>query len=133
MAVNDPGDDVGEVLLRIDGVEFAGLDQRGDDRPVLGAAVGTSEERILAIEGDGADRPFDDVGVDLDAAVLEEAGEPLPSREGVADRFGELCLLADQAELLAEPRLERDDDRPALLVAGRLSVVGFAAADIALE
>ena len=81
MAVDDAGDDVGEVELRIDRVEFAGLDQRGDDRSVLAAAAGTGEERILASEGDGADRPFDEVGVDLDAAVVEEAGEPLPSRE----------------------------------------------------
>ena len=101
MAVDDPGDDVGEVGLRIDGVEFAGFDQRGDDRPVLATAVGAGEERILTIEGDGADGAFDDVGVDLDAAIVEESGEPFPSRERVADRLGELGLLADQAEFVA--------------------------------
>jgi hypothetical protein len=133
MAVDDAGDDIGEVGLRIDAAEFAGLDQRGDDRPVLGAAVGPGEERIFAIEGDGADRPFDDVGVDLDASVLEEAGEPLPSRERVADRFRELCLLADQAELLTQPRLERGDERPAPVATGGLAIVGGAAADLALD
>ncbi len=40
MAVDDPGEDVGEVTERLDAVELAGLDQRGDDGPVLGAAVG---------------------------------------------------------------------------------------------
>ena len=80
MAVDDPGDDVGDVGLRIDDVEFAGLDQRGDDRPVLAAAVGAGEERVLAIEGDGADGPLDDVGVDLDAAIVEEAAAPAAAR-----------------------------------------------------
>src|SRR5678815_4024555 len=131
MAVDDPGDDVGEVGLRIDGVEFAGFDQRGDDRPVLATAVGAGEERILTIEGDGADGAFDDVGVDLDAAMVEESGEPFPSRERVADRLGELGLLADQAEFVAQPRFERRDDRPALLPAGRSSAVGAEAADLA--
>ena len=107
MAVDDPGDDVGEVGLRIDAVELAGLDQRGDDRPVLAAAVGAGEESVLAVEGDGADGAFDDVGVDLDAAVVEEAGEAFPARERVADRLGELGLLADQGELVAQPGFER--------------------------
>ena len=97
MAVDDLGEHVGEIGVRIDAVELAGLDQRGDDRPVFPAAVGAGEERILAIEGDRADRALDRVGVDLDAAVVEEAGESLPVRERVADRLGELALLADEA------------------------------------
>ena len=39
-------------------------------------------------------------------AVVEEAGEALPARERIADRLGELALLADQTELLAQPWLE---------------------------
>ena len=39
MAVDDPGDDVGEVGLRIDGVEFAGFDERSDDGPMLGSFI----------------------------------------------------------------------------------------------
>ena len=66
MAGDDAVDDVGEVGLRIDAVELAGLDQRRDRCPVLAAAVGTGEERILAGERQRADGPFDDVGVDLD-------------------------------------------------------------------
>ena len=50
MAVDDLREDVGHLGLRIDVVELAGLDERGDDRPVLSPAVGTREERVLAIE-----------------------------------------------------------------------------------
>ena len=45
------------------------------------------EQRIFAIEGDRADCSFDRVGADLDAAVVEEAGQTLPARERVADRL----------------------------------------------
>ena len=88
MTGDDDGDDVGEIGLRIDGVELAGPHQRGDDGLVLAAAVGACEERVLAIERDRPDGALDHVGVDLDAAVVKEATEPRPSREGVADGLG---------------------------------------------
>jgi hypothetical protein len=61
-----------EIGVRLDGVELAGFDQRRDDRPVLGSAVGSGEQGVLAIEGDRSDGPFDGIGVDLDATVVEE-------------------------------------------------------------
>jgi len=90
VAVDDPGDDVGEIGEWLDAVELAGLDQRGNDGPMLSTAVGAGEQRIFAVERDRADRAFDDVAVDFDAAVVEELGEALPAREGVADRLGKL-------------------------------------------
>lgn len=50
MAVDDPGDDVGEIGVRLDSAELAGFDERGDDGPVFAAAVGAGEQRVLAIE-----------------------------------------------------------------------------------
>ncbi|MBB2671529.1 UNVERIFIED_ORG: hypothetical protein GGE44_001080 [Rhizobium esperanzae] len=50
MAVDDLGEDVGEISLRFDVVEFAGFDERCDGRPVLGPGVGTREEGIFSIE-----------------------------------------------------------------------------------
>ena len=47
MPVDDPGQDVGEVGERIDVVDFTGLYQGGDDRPILGAAVGSGKQRVL--------------------------------------------------------------------------------------
>ena len=37
MAIDDLGDDVGEIDLRIDGIEFAALDQQCDDFPIFGS------------------------------------------------------------------------------------------------
>jgi hypothetical protein len=76
MAVDDLGKDVGEA--------FDSTPQSlRDDRLVLAAAVGGSEPPIFAIEGDRTDCPFDCVGVDLNAAVVEE-GSDLPSAKGLS-------------------------------------------------
>ena len=107
MAVDDFGEHVREVSFRIDAVELAGLDQRSDDSPMLGSAVRAGEKRIFPIERNGTDRALDDVGVDLYASVVDEARQAIPAGERVADRFGELGLLADQREFFAQPRLER--------------------------
>lgn len=57
--------------------------------PVPAAAVRAGEQGVLAVQGDGADRPLDGVGVELDAAVVKDAGQARPAGEGVADRLGE--------------------------------------------
>ena len=133
MAGDDAGDDVAEIGLRVDGVELAGFHQRGDDDPMLATAVGAGEERVFAIERDRPDGALDHVGVDLDATVVEEAREALPAREGIADGFGELALLADEAELLSEPRLQRRDDGTTAGLPGGVTFLGGAATDVDLD
>ena len=81
MTVDDPSDGVGQVTVRFDGEQLAGFDQRGDDRPVLGAAVGAGEQGVLAVEGQRADGALDDVVVDLDLAVVEEQRKSRPARQ----------------------------------------------------
>ena len=130
MAVDDLREDVGHIGLRIDAIEFAGFDERRDDRPVLCAAVGAGEERIFAIEGNGSDGAFDDIGVDLDPSVIDEAGEAVPARERVADRFGKLGLLADQREFFAQPGFERVDDWAGFVQSRRTPFVCVASANV---
>lgn len=48
MTVRDPGDYVGEIALRIDGIEFAGFAERSDDRPMLAATVGSGKKGVLS-------------------------------------------------------------------------------------
>jgi hypothetical protein len=76
MALDDAGDDVGQVSLRLDADELAGLDQGGDHRPVLAYAVRTSKQGILAIEGQRPDRALDGVGVNLYTPIIEEQTQP---------------------------------------------------------
>ena len=81
MPGDELGQNAGEVGVGIDIDELAGGDQRGDHRPVLGAAVGPGEQMALAAERDRPDGALDDVAVELDAAVVEEAGSALPARQ----------------------------------------------------
>src|SRR5271167_3700436 len=133
MAVDDAGEHVGEIGLRIDAAQLAGLDQRGDHRPVLPASVGAGEERVFTIEGDRADRTLDGIRVDLDPAVVEETREAGPVREGVADDLGELALLADEGEPVAQPRVESDDERTRSFLADGASLVWPATANVGLD
>ena len=48
MSGDELGEHVGEIGLGIDVVELAGLDERGEHGPVLAAAVGPGEQRVLA-------------------------------------------------------------------------------------
>jgi len=50
-----------------------------DRRPAVGAAVGSGEQVVLAAERDGTDRVLDGVGVEFDAAIIEEAAEDDPA------------------------------------------------------
>src|ERR1700740_656803 len=50
MSGDDLREHIAQIGLRIDGVHFAGFDERGNDRPVLPAAVGAGEEMVFAPE-----------------------------------------------------------------------------------
>jgi hypothetical protein len=59
---------------------------------VLGATIGAREQRVFPIERDRMDRAFDGIVVELDAAIVDEARQALPTRERIADRFGEFVF-----------------------------------------
>ena len=82
-------DHVLQVGIGLDVVELRGSDERRDDRPSIGPAVRPGEQVVLAAERDLADRPLDGVGVELDAAVIQEAAESLSPRQRIADPFGQ--------------------------------------------
>src|SRR6185436_17983229 len=111
MTCDDLCEHVAQIGLRIDAVHFASFDERGNDRPMLAATVGASEEMVLAAERDRTDRTLDDIGVDVDAAVIKEAGKTIPARERVADRRGDGRLAGDGGELGFQPQTQGIDER----------------------
>lgn len=64
--------------MGVDPVEFASLEEGGDYGPVLGSGVMTREECVLAVQRNRADRSLHGVGIQLDAAILEEQDQPVP-------------------------------------------------------
>src|SRR2546429_7062988 len=56
--------------------------------------------------------PYTTLFRSFDPAVFEKEAKASPARQRVADRLGELGFLADQRQLLAQPRVECfDQDR----------------------
>ena len=66
MSVGDGCEGVAQVGVGIDGVELAGLDERGHARPGAATFVMAREERILAVQGDRPDRVLDRVSGDME-------------------------------------------------------------------
>ena len=75
-----------------------------DDGRIVLAHGREGRDGVLAGRAVGADGALDDVGVDFDAAVIEEQRQPGPAGERVADRIGKLAFGAG----LTEPRFEVD-------------------------
>ena len=73
---------------------------------VLGATIRACEQSIFPVERDGADGAFDGIVVELDAAIVDEARQAFPARQGVADGFGEFALLTDQSKFCPQPRFK---------------------------
>ena len=102
--IDEPVEAVGDTGLRFDIVELASFNQRSDAGPVFGSLVMAGEERVFAIEHDRPDSAFDDVGVELDAAVIEEVDEPFPMVQAIAQILGEAGLAGSARPDLPETR-----------------------------
>ena len=74
--IDELGEHVSEVGLRLDAMQFAGFDERSNAGPVLRTLIVACEERVFTIEHDGTDASFDDVGIELDAAVVKKGLPP---------------------------------------------------------
>jgi len=70
--------DTRQISMRFDAIEFAGLDQGRDDGPVLSAGIMSGEERVFAVQSDGANGALDRVVVEFDAAIVEEPAQAIP-------------------------------------------------------
>jgi hypothetical protein len=111
MAVDDGCERGGQVVLRIDGIEFAGLNERGDDRPVLGSNVVPGEECILPIDRYRPDGSLDGVVIDLDAAVGQEELQTIPVFSNIGQSLAEWRLGRNTGSVMDEPCLHVGDQR----------------------
>ena len=81
------GEDVFEVVTRVDPEAAAVFDEGVEDGGFLAGVLGSDEEPVLGSELGGADGVLDEVVVDLDAAVCQIGFKVRPLVEGVADGF----------------------------------------------
>ena len=83
--IGQSGEDAGEPGLRVDIVEFAGLDQGMDGGGAAASGVGAGELPVLAPDGHAAQAAFGGIVGQADAAVVEETGEGFPAGEAVVE------------------------------------------------
>ena len=76
---------------------------------------------------------LDDVRVEFDAAIVEEADKPFPMVQAVAELLGDSGFAGDARQLMLEPGLERHDERFALLQAHPTPLVGAHSPDRLLD
>src|SRR5215472_14065518 len=100
---------------------------------MLAATIRASEESILPVQSDRADRALHHIGINFDASVVKETREAVPTGECVADRLGELCLLTNQRELGPQPGFEVIENRPAFGLTNGASLIRTKPTDFLLN
>ena len=105
MALGHAVEDIPEVGIGLDVIEFGGSDERGDHGPAVTTSIGSGEEMVLAAERDRSNGTLNGIVVELDATVIEEAAKRRPARKGVADRFCQAAVRRNTTKLLLEPQL----------------------------
>ena len=95
VSVDHPREHVTQISVGLDVIKLAGFDQRTEHSPSMTAAITAREEMILSSESNRLNRALDGVRVQFGAAVVQEAGQTMPARQRVPDRFGE-CAASRQ-------------------------------------
>jgi len=93
-----------------DFVEFAGLDQGGDDGPILRASIMSREECVFAVQGNGSDPALDGIVVELDTTVIKEPAQPVPVFCNVFQSLTGWRFGRDAGAALGKPKREVIDD-----------------------
>jgi hypothetical protein len=124
MAVDDGRENSGQVAVRFDIVEFAGLDERREHGPVLGASAVAREERVLTLQGDGADRAFDGITVHLGAAIGQKQDQPIPVFGDVFERVASWGFGRDLRAGVIQPCFESLNLGRAFDLTQRQSILG---------
>ena len=80
---------IGEPSERLDAIQLRRCDQRHRDGPPYRPAVIASEKRIFSRQCYWPHAAFDDVGIELDAAIVEEQYQSGPVTQGIAHGSGQ--------------------------------------------
>ena len=99
-----------QVRVGFDSVQFGSFNQRAEGRPARAAGIRTGKQMILAPECNRTNRALHGIGVELDAAIVQEPRKAMPTRQGISDRFGELAAARRVGELLFQPELQIVDE-----------------------
>lgn len=124
VAADDGREDSGYVAMRFDFVQLSGLDERRKHGPVLGACIVACEERVFALQRDGADCALNSVAVHLDAAICQEQDQPIPVFGDIFERVTRWRFARYLCAGMVQPCFEGCDLGRAFGLAQRQSILG---------
>ena len=124
---------VGEPGEWLDTIQLCGRNQRHYDGPPDCPAVAASEKRVLSCQSYRPHAAFDDVGIDLDAAIVEKQYQSGPVPQRVAHGGRQRRSTGQSGQLLLQPGVQRLDDRTAALLTDGVAMLGSMTADLRLD
>src|SRR6516165_1377333 len=131
--VDELCEDVGQIGLWVELMEFCCLNQRRDAGPAKCSLVMTGKEAILSCHRDQTICALDTIGVHLDAAIFQEAYQAWPTLEPVTDCLANGTLLRYGSELGFQPGLQAFDPRPGFRLPRGATLLGALATDAAFD
>ena len=100
---SDVGEDMPEIELRIEAVEFGRSDERVEGCGAFTTLVRSREEIVFPSQRDDAQRASGSVVVDLNFSIVDVPRERSPTRERIADRSGHIALGGEGLKRRVEP------------------------------
>jgi hypothetical protein len=124
-----PGEDIGEPGLGAVAVAAGAFHHGVDNGGALAGGFAADKEVVFLADGGGADAVFNQIVVDLEAAVFKVKVEPVPEGEGVVDGFAKRAFGQDFGALAEgdEVGLEDLQDGGGVLLAELAALFGTGA------
>jgi len=107
--VGDPRQDLAQVCLGIESVEFCRTNQAVDRGRTLASQVGTCEQVVFPAQRDYAQRPFRGVVVDFQTTIVTVTRQRRPQRQCIADGRCRIRLAGEFRQRNLEPFVQRLD------------------------
>lgn len=129
----DLGDDIGNVGLRLNAVEFGCLYDSVDGGGAIAASLRSGEQPILAAQSHTAHRAFGYVVVDLQTAIFEKTCQCDPAFAAIGDRLGHLGFGREASQGIVECRLQFLDQWRSTILPASSPDIGLLAANLCFD
>ncbi len=123
------GQDVCQIDLRIEAMEFGCLDNGQDIGDALTALIRACKKPVLSANAERAHRPFGNVVVDFDTPIVDVNAQCRPSRQGISHCFSQLLFLRQSRKCLLDPDLQVSQNGTSVLLSQCLTLGGRHAAN----
>src|SRR5690606_15353899 len=96
--LGDPGKHLAQISHGLHAVERSAAEQAIDGRRTMAARIRSGEQEVLAAQGNDAQGAFGGIVIDLDAPVINVAGERRPTPQRIADGPSQRRLAREESQ-----------------------------------